>query len=155
MVRLLHLVSEMNFLFTFTIINIHQFLGSYPLPAATAATYSPYKTAPTANGTSVVTATAASAATTVYPTYPPTGPPTHGSYTVPPSSHLGGPLPPPPSHHLYGAPPAAGSAQTVPAPPPGAPGGPMIPRRSDYYPPAPVTQPMHYVHHAPQSMSYR
>ena len=135
------------------LLTLHQFLGSYPLSAASAAAYSPYKTAPTANGTSAAAATAA--ATSVYSAYPPTGPPTHGSYTVPPASHLGGPLPPPPSHHMYGAPPAAGSTQTVPAPPPGAPGGPMIPRRSDYYPPAPVTQPMHYVHHAPQSMSYR
>lgn len=105
--------------------------SAYAGAPSSSAAYSPYKTAPAANGSSSASA---------YPTYPGSVPPPHGSYGVPPGSHLSGAMgPPPPPSHVYGQPPAAG----------------MIPRRSEYYPPHQMSHPMHYVPHQAQPMHYR
>ena len=107
-------------------------VGAYGAPPSSAA-YSPYKTAPATNGSS--------SATSIYSAYPGSAPPSHGTYGVPPGSHLSGAMgPPPPPQHVYGPPPPTAG---------------MIPRRPDYYPPPPMSHPMHYVPHQPQQMHYR
>lgn len=112
--------------------------GAYAGATAPSAGYSPYKSAPATNGAS---------SANPYPAYPaaaPPPPPPHGTYDVPPGSHIPGAMgPPPPAQHVYGA----------PQPSPAAAG--MIPRRPDYYHPPPMSHSMHYVPHQPQSMPYR
>ncbi len=106
------------------------FLGAYASASQSAAAYSPYKTAPAANGSS---------STSAYSTYPASAPPPHGAYGVPPSGHLPGAMgPPPPPQHVYGPPQTAG----------------MIQRRPEYYPPPQMSHSMHYIPQ-PQSMPYR
>ncbi|UJR30247.1 hypothetical protein I4U23_017785 [Adineta vaga] len=103
-----------------------------PPPPPPGTTYSPYKTGHTANGASSASA---------YSTYPAAAPPPHGAYGLPPGSHLSGTMgPPPPPPHVYGPPPSAAG---------------MIPRRPEYYSPAPMHHSMHYVPQQPQSLHYR
>ncbi|CAF4525867.1 unnamed protein product [Rotaria sp. Silwood1] len=100
--------------------------GTYATTPSSNATYSPYKTVSTTNDSS---------SSSVYPTYATSAQPPHGTYSVPPGSHLAGAMGPP---HVY-APTATD----------------MIPRRSNYYPSSQIPHAMHYVHHQPQRISYR
>ncbi|CAF3144763.1 unnamed protein product [Rotaria sp. Silwood2] len=106
--------------------------GAYAGAPPTSAAYSPYKSISATNGSSSASA---------YSTYPSSAPPPHGTYGVPPGSHLSGAIGvhPPPSH-VYGPPPSAAG---------------MIPRRPDYYPAAQMPHSMHYVPHQAQQMHYR
>ncbi|CAF3450558.1 unnamed protein product [Rotaria sp. Silwood1] len=106
--------------------------GAYIGAPPSSAAYSPYKSVPTTNGSS---------STSAYAAYPSSAPPPHGTYGVPPSSHLQGAIGahPPPSH-VYGPPPPAAG---------------MISRRPDYYPPPQMPHSMHYVPHQTQPMHYR
>ncbi len=107
-------------------------IGAYASAPPSSAAYSPYKTSPATNGSSSANA---------YPTYSTSAPLPHGTYGVPPGSHLSGGMgPPPPPPHAYGPPPPTAG---------------MIPRRPDYYPPPQMSHSMHYVPHQAQPMHYR
>ncbi|CAF1099870.1 unnamed protein product [Rotaria sordida] len=100
--------------------------SAYATTPSSNATYSPYKTVSTTNG---------SPSSSVYSTYATSVPPPHGTYSIPPGSHLAGTMGP---SHIY-----ASSATD------------MIPRRSDYYPSSQMPHAMHYVHHQSQRIPYR
>ncbi|CAF0802189.1 unnamed protein product [Adineta steineri] len=106
--------------------------GAYAGAPPPGVSYSPYKTAPTSNGSSSASA---------YAAYSTSAPPSHGAYGVPPGSHLSGAMGThPPPTHVYGPPPPTAG---------------MIPRRPEYYPPAPMHHSMHYIPQQAHSMHYR